>query len=122
MGVEDSRKRTTKEDAAASFYLEIITKVMRGLVNSAKVQRYRTEIEPLTGLTKSVLLARAYHDLQDPQGKLIVTSSQGSKQDDIAVFGKFWLKGQDPNGERLVFDKPVIGVVLNANSPYFRRG
>ncbi|OGY17190.1 MAG: hypothetical protein A2785_04200 [Candidatus Chisholmbacteria bacterium RIFCSPHIGHO2_01_FULL_49_18] len=122
MGVEDSRKRSTQEEAAASLYLEILTKVMKGLVDSARVQRYRSELEPLTQLTKSVLLARAYRDLQDPQGKLIVTTAEGSKQDDFAMFGKFRLEGQDPSGEHLVFDKPVIGVVLNANALCFRRG
>jgi len=122
MGIEDSRKRSTREEAADSLYLEILTKVMKDLVDSARVQRYRSEIEPLTGLTKSILLARAFRDLQDPQGKLIVTSTEGLKQDDFAMFGKFRLEGQDPSGEHLVFDKPVIRVVLNANALCFRRG
>ena len=115
-------KREKKEQVAETVYLNTVGHVMRNLVDSSRVRYFRGQIEPTTGLSRSVLLARAYSDLQNPDGKLVVTFSEVGKSYPFAVGASYKLEGVDRQGREVSYDKPVVGVVLNTSSTACKRG
>ena len=114
--------RERKKQVAEIVYLNTVGQVMRNLVDSIQVRNFRDQIEPTTGLSKKVLLARAYSDLQDPAGKLVVAFSKGSSDNPFAVGAKFKLEGVDKEGREVSYDEPVVAVILNTNSTACKRG
>ena len=121
--VENSfSKRDKKEKVAETVYLNTVGHVMRDLVDSPSVRNFRDQIEPTTGLSNRVILARAYSDLQDPDGKLVVTFSKVSRGYPFAVGIKYKLEGVDSAGREVSYDEPVVCVILNVNSTACKRG
>lgn len=123
MRVENPFPRSDKkQQVAESVYLNTVGHVMRDLVDSPRVRNFRDQTEGTTGLSNGILLARAYSDLQNPDGKLVVTFSMGTRGDPFAAGAMFKLEGVNSEGRRISYDKPVVGVVLNTNSTSCRRG
>jgi len=70
------------------------------------VAEYRRQIEPITGLSKKVLVARAIFDLNEPDGMLLMATKKAGKNRPFASFFEYLIKGKT---SKLI----LLGVCLN---------
>lgn len=108
-------KLKSSEELAKKVFHIILRQIVADTVDVEEVKAFRKKINPETGLANFVLMARAYEDLKDPNGKIILTYRDVGQEEAFAIPGEFILKLSTKNGER-VFEKPVVGILLNPNS------
>lgn len=115
----ETRLESAEELAKKVFHI-ILHQVVANTVDIEEVKTFREKINPETGLANFVLMARAYEDLKDPNGKIVLTYRDVGPEEIFALPGEFILKLSTKDGER-VFEKPVVGILLNPGSQACRK-
>lgn len=113
----DFFRKPSKEQVASKAFKVILENVTTGRrINSEKLRLFREEVNTETGLKNSVLMARAMTDLNDPEGKFIVSFIKRSKKDPFAVAGRALLTTEGANGVTTKHKKTIVTVLLNTDS------
>lgn len=111
-------RKPSKDEVASKAFRVILENVTTGRkINSEKLRLFREEVNTETGLKNSVLMARAMTDLNDPEGKFVVSFIKRSKQDPFAVAGKALLTTEGVDGASVKHEKTIVTVLLNTDSP-----
>ncbi len=109
----------TPGHVVATIFDSILYNTSRDTITGAPdaTAALKREIEPSTGLSKGVLIAKAINDLEDPYGKLIVQPYSGDGQT-IAYAGKAILKVSSDQG---IIERPLSCVILDSNFKGIKR-
>jgi len=118
MGTDDGEKEVgygvdTRVNRVATFVDGIIYTAAKGQLKGA--EEFLEEIEPISGLKKKILLARAAYDLDDVRGKILIQVLEGDGEQFVTADVFSFSSGVDSP----LPTKTVAGIMIDANSQLF---